>query len=345
MPRDIRVAPSRLYEGSDDVGARILQEIPSLIVDGLRATSAAETIRGWDLSWLADDHGDGIELAPYRALLREVLQNHGPEVILKAGQSLRGVAHPILFVLLNSDSPILLVEKEQRLSRFIHTRHVVEVLEQHPRGIVLRHVSRAGAPEPTENLASAGQHIVLFEELGCRDLVLTIGKPTARRGDAVVAYSDSQFRSLGDLQRYDTWTFSWSDFVPSRKPMPGIDELLLASPGNRELEEGDDPVAIVRDTLRKDLGRTWKLDAVAREVGRSTRTLQRELSDAGSTFSSVVLQTRAGEAARLLKDTNLSVTEIGYVCGFADTAHFSRSFRKVYEASPTNWRTNLRTRS
>lgn len=327
------------------MGARILREIPNLIVDGLRATSAAETIRGWDLSWLADDHGDGIELAPYRALLREVLQNHGPEVILKAGQPLRGVAHPILFVLLNSDSPTLLVEKEQRLSRFIHTRHVVEVLEQDTHGIVLQHISRSGAPEPTENLASAGQHIVLFEELGCKDLALSLGKPGRAGSGAVAAYRDGQFHPFGDLPRYDTWTFSWSDFVPSRKPMPGIDELLLASPRNRELKEDDDPVAIVRETLRKDLGRTWKLDAVAREVGRSTRTLQRELSDAGSTFSSVVLHTRTGEAARLLKETNLSVTEIGYVCGFADTAHFSRSFRKVYEASPTNWRSDLRAQS
>ncbi|MBX3227093.1 MAG: helix-turn-helix domain-containing protein [Labilithrix sp.] len=35
-----------------------------------------------------------------------------------------------------------------------------------------------------------------------------------------------------------------------------------------------------------------------------------------------------GEASRLLETTELSVTEIGYACGFADTAHFSRRFKR-----------------
>jgi AraC family transcriptional regulator len=47
---------------------------------------------------------------------------------------------------------------------------------------------------------------------------------------------------------------------------------------------------------------------------------------------------RDEEAARLLRDSDLSITETGYVCGFADSAHFSLSFKKRHGASPSAYR-------
>ncbi len=73
-------------------------------------------------------------------------------------------------------------------------------------------------------------------------------------------------------------------------------------------------------------------------LGLSPRTLQRELGKTGETFTDLVDRVRTQEAARLLEQSELSVTEIGFACGFADTAHFSRRFKERYGAPPSVWR-------
>jgi transcriptional regulator GlxA family with amidase domain len=40
----------------------------------------------------------------------------------------------------------------------------------------------------------------------------------------------------------------------------------------------------------------------------------------------------------LLQNTQRSITDIAQECGFADTAHFSRAFRSVFEKRPTEYR-------
>ena len=119
--------------------------------------------------------------------------------------------------------------------------------------------------------------------------------------------------------------------------MAGLDEVLLQDPAGRTLSDESDPVSAVEQTLLSDLGRTWTLAGVADRLGRSKRTLQRQLSDHGRTFSEITFSVRTSEARRLLVTTGLSVTEIGYICGFADTAHFSRSFKKRFEVAPSQW--------
>ena len=47
-------------------------------------------------------------------------------------------------------------------------------------------------------------------------------------------------------------------------------------------------------------------------------------------------------AERLLRTTNLSVTEIALETGFSDGAYFSKLFRQARSVSPTQFRKNLR---
>lgn len=44
------------------------------------------------------------------------------------------------------------------------------------------------------------------------------------------------------------------------------------------------------------------------------------------------------QAAKLLESTTLRISDIAYDCGFTDLAHFSRSFQKAYETSPSDFR-------
>lgn len=321
---------------------QILTTVAELIVRGLAATPAAPIVERSDLTWL-ETAEDAVPLAPYRALLADVLEHHGATPILQAGTGLRHVAHPLLFVLLNSDAPDVLIQKEEQLSRYIHSRHGVRVVASPGDGILLEHFSRTQHPaEPTENLASCGQHVAMLEMIGARDLTLRF--PRSAAPEAVV-YRDGTVQNVAGGHGFDLWHFGWSDFAPARQPMEGLDPVLLDQARLRELQERPGIAAAVERVVRQDLGRSWPLERVAREVHVSKRTLQRRLKEIDRTFSDLVLDIRTAEAGRLLQETDLNITAVGYMCGFADSSHFTHSFKRRYGATPGAWREEHRSRS
>ncbi|MEQ9503064.1 MAG: helix-turn-helix transcriptional regulator [Deltaproteobacteria bacterium] len=317
------------------MAGRISIVVASLILEGLKKSApdvlAAHAV---DVNEVLAAGEEGAPLEPYRRILRDVHVSAGGAAILRAGESLRGLAHPLLFVLLNSDAPRILIEKEARLAAFFHSRHRVVIDEESPNALLLRHVSDHGAPEATDSLASCGQHIVLLEEIGCRPLRLRL--PASDDPDRVV-YDAGRFEEPASGAT-STWHFEWGAFQPTRKPMAGLDAILLGSSPDRALDDELGPAARVEAVVRRDLGRTWKLAEVAEALGTSSRSLQRTLGAAGLKYSELLDRIRNEEAARLLSDSDLSITEIGYVCGFADTAHFSRSFKKRHEKTPSAFR-------
>jgi AraC-like DNA-binding protein len=240
-------------------------------------------------------------------------------------------------VLLNSDRPEVLIQKEERLNTFIHSRHGVRIVASTSEGIELEHFSHSPEPaEPGESLASCGQHIAMLEMIGARGLRLRF--PRAEEPDTLV-YGDGTVQEFAGMRGFDLWHFEWDRFQPTRTPMKGLDELLLDQARMTELQDRPGIAAAVERIVRRDLARTWPLDHIARELAMSRRTLQRRLGDIGKTFSDLILDIRTGEASRLLRDTDLTVTAIGYACGFADSSHFSHAFKDRYGESPGVWRT------
>lgn len=80
---------------------------------------------------------------------------------------------------------------------------------------------------------------------------------------------------------------------------------------------------------------------VAGELNMSPRTLQRKLSDEGTSFSAVLDGTRRELAIRLLGDKTMTFCEISYLLGFSEESSFSRSFRRWTGTSPTEYRKHL----
>ena len=58
----------------------------------------------------------------------------------------------------------------------------------------------------------------------------------------------------------------------------------------------------------------------------------------GLTISDFILEKRLGSATRMLVDTNMSVSEICYDCGFNNLSHFSRCFRQRKGCTPSEFR-------
>ncbi|MBX2803664.1 MAG: AraC family transcriptional regulator [Myxococcales bacterium] len=82
----------------------------------------------------------------------------------------------------------------------------------------------------------------------------------------------------------------------------------------------------------------FAIDAVARRLAVSSRTLQRRLSDEGTSFKEVVGVTRESLARHYLHRTHLTSTEIAFLLGFEEPTSFFRAFQRWTGTTPEAWR-------
>lgn len=126
-------------------------------------------------------------------------------------------------------------------------------------------------------------------------------------------------------------TFSKSDlnepFINYNKSMWSYFEPEL----NKRLSEldADDSVGTrVRSVLTELLpGGTSSIEEVAEKLGISKRTLQRKLSEEGTTFQKQLNSTRKVMALHYVKNTNMSTNDIAYLLSYTEINSFLRAFR------------------
>ena len=84
-------------------------------------------------------------------------------------------------------------------------------------------------------------------------------------------------------------------------------------------------------------------EGLAAEVGLSRSGLARIFKEAtGMAPMDYYQERRVQYAARHLTESNASLTEIAYRFGYADSAHFSRMFKRVKKCSPSQYRSQHR---
>jgi AraC-like DNA-binding protein len=84
------------------------------------------------------------------------------------------------------------------------------------------------------------------------------------------------------------------------------------------------------------------MDAVARKLAMSRRTLQRHLEAEGLTFSRVLQETRQALARHYLEKTTLPAAEIAFLIGFEEPNSFYRAFRDWTGQTPESLRRQAR---
>lgn len=62
-------------------------------------------------------------------------------------------------------------------------------------------------------------------------------------------------------------------------------------------------------------------------------------------FSNFLIETRLGNAGKLLVDTDHSIAEIGFKSGFNNTSNFNRSFKRKHHCSPKLFRSRYQSKS
>ena len=81
---------------------------------------------------------------------------------------------------------------------------------------------------------------------------------------------------------------------------------------------------------------------VARSLGVTQRTLHRQLTAEGESFSAIVHRIREALAERYLPTDRYTLTDVSELLGFTAPSAFSRWFRQRFGVSPTQWRAAAR---
>lgn len=308
-----------------------------------------------------------IPLADKRQLLLGIYEQHGALALLRIGQAIEEVRHePALNALLRAQSPLDLLERWQRLERYVHSRHRCVIEETGDRYVVVRHISLTPdtAPHATEDILVMGVMIALLEANGCDGLgatfsdcrlrhpALSMDGRVSRTQDALErpshdtdtslcdagdpVYADGKFHESGTRAIRDTgiWRFSWTSYDPANQQGTH-----LVPEKTSVLEITNKCSAIISG----DIAHRWSLSTLAACLNVSVRTLQRRLSEVPVKFQEIVRAVQLREASRLLLDTRHELTEIGFCCGFSDYPHFSREFKKHTNLSPSEFRRKFAT--
>jgi AraC-like DNA-binding protein len=109
--------------------------------------------------------------------------------------------------------------------------------------------------------------------------------------------------------------------------------------GDQDLPGPSDIVAhverlILLGLLDRRPAESW----VCRKLRTSSRSMQRALAAAQTSYEKILGRVLSRRAAELVRDGALPITQIGYELGYSDAAHFTRAFTRWFGESPQSWR-------
>jgi AraC-like DNA-binding protein len=189
----------------------------------------------------------------------------------------------------------------------------------------LRHLASisAGAYDRIREFAHA-------PKLGLRRHAIIVGEHlaggTIQLGLYVLKPPAYEWRSFLDYRS----TGRWLERADAAAPLAAAERRLAGR------ERLDAPLRDLRAALAADPAAT--IDRVARRLGRSRRSLQRELKALATTFSDEVDRARVLRAQELLRDPEWKLDAVAHSIGCADRRSLNRLFRRVCDESPAEFR-------
>jgi len=117
---------------------------------------------------------------------------------------------------------------------------------------------------------------------------------------------------------------------------PALLAILTRAANDAAMKTEDDPLLtaqvkrVLREALRSD---DANVEHVAKQLGLTTRSLQRRLKDEQTSFQLVREDVRRELATRYLDD-NLSIAEISFLLGFSEPSAFFRAFKRWTGLTP-----------
>jgi len=107
----------------------------------------------------------------------------------------------------------------------------------------------------------------------------------------------------------------------------------------KNLPKAEDIVQRVREQLAKSLrGGNPGIEAIAETLNITTRTLQRQLKENGTSHKALLDDMRKELASHYLQNKNLGVSEVAYLLGFSEPSVFHRAFKRWFDITPGEFR-------
>ena len=106
----------------------------------------------------------------------------------------------------------------------------------------------------------------------------------------------------------------------------------------RVLNAGEDLSAAARSLLFKLIPTgKFSVDVLADQFGMHRRTFQRRLGDSGVSYAGLLDECRTTMARKYLLSSNLPMSNLAQMLGYADQSAFNHAFRRWFKMTPSQW--------
>lgn len=177
-----------------------------------------------------------------------------------------------------------------------------------------------------------------FPSLRIRDDIYVIDKDryTCAGGSAAI---DMMLDVVREQQGWDLATSISDQFLIDRVRTPQDHQRI---PLRHQLGTNQPKLTEVAKLMASNLEEPLSIGDLAEYVGISKRQLERLFKqNLGSTPTQYYISLRLKSARRLLIQTEKSIIDISFSCGFSSAAHFSRCYRRMFGSAPREDRKRL----
>ncbi len=269
-----------------------------------------------------------IPLELKRHLLEGIVSKAGVDFLLQQDAGVEYYKNnPCLAALLYQATPENLLQRWQRLERYIHSEHYMNIISSTSNSFIVEHKSQNHIP-PTlaEDMAVMGVLKSLLKQAGAVQVQLdAVAEP--------LMLADGSVKPCA-------WQFQWQRWLlvpPEHSSLPNTAEEQLYASFPTELQH------VARAIGFDDLF-SPRLPQIAGRLHLSSRSLQRKLLQHGATFSKLVQRNRLLKSSYYLLQSDIPLPEIGFLSGFSDQSHFCRVFKANIGMSPQVYRGIVNTR-
>lgn len=244
-------------------------------------------------------------------------------------------ASPLMFLLFNSPNPGALVKKISLHAPHFHLTRRLELVEEGDGFFVVEDIVIGGVPpSPADDMFVCCTLKGVLREFGCSGISVTWEAVGSKELHDILRSINIQPLAI---EKFTRWRFHWGDFVHPGY-IKGMDEFLLEAIRPTSWNLTVSLTCRIQELLSIDLTRRPTMEEMADRLGISARTLQRKLETEGTSYSRIYTELRITMAEKLLRRTDMSLSEISYLSGFNDSAYFCREFKKKYNMTPKSYR-------
>lgn len=284
----------------------------------------------------AADQRATVSLNEKRVLVHSAIAQGGWGCLALLGRGLHRYAQEPTHIALASASDARdLFKRWARLELYIHSRHRIDVLGLDEGSARIVHRAYAGLPPPllAEGLVVLGVLVAFLEAMGATQVSAQVG--------GVAVYPEPDHQALALLAQHGgtaEWQLAW---VPANAARPMPQRVSAPVPNLEPPQTWPAHAQRCFSTLSKDLMTPLNLPALAEAHGEAPRSLQRNLSRAGLSYTHVLSEARCRSASWWLLKSPAPIAEVGFVSGYADQPHFTRDFRTRVGLTPLRFRTEF----